>query len=288
MSAYRKGILKLPVHWKWIFVQMEDFSACLVKFSQGRNKGLRREERIMRREKDFLEAYRGDSMFERRELAQPHMSYAYEKEKYRVIQEGRTDLLDSVTRIPPDGTEGVLSRDVLRHRKNMLIATITLFTRYAMDGGLPEELAYAMSDSYILMGEECVSAAELNKLGDRAFREYTYAVAENRRYSYKIEAALHYITIHLHEKITLENVAEAAALSPCHLSRIFKKEVGMSIVDYVQKERIEAAKHMLANSDETLAAISQYLYFSTQSYFIRIFRKYTGMTPGQYRKSCGK
>ena len=239
----------------------------------------------MNKKTDFLKAYREDSMFERRELAQPHMSYAYEKEKYRVIREGRVDLLDSVTRIPPDGTEGLLSRDALRHQKNMLIASITIFTRSAMDGGLPEELAYAMSDSYSLKGEECASVEELDRLNDRAFREFTYAVARTRHYSSKIEAALHYITIHLHEKITLEKVAEAVGLSVCHLSRIFKKEVGMSMVDYVQKERVEAAKHMLANSDETLAAISQYLYFSTQSYFIRIFKKYTGVTPGQYRRS---
>lgn len=241
----------------------------------------------MKKETDFLEIYRENSMFERREHAKPHMSYAYEKQKYRVIREGRVDLLDSVTRIPPDGTEGILSRDALRHQKNMLIAAITIFTRSAMDGGLPEELAYAMSDSYILKGEECASAEELGKLSDRAFREYTYAVAENRRYSRKIEETLHYITIHLHEKITLETVAEAVGLSPCHLSRIFRKEVGMSMVEHVQKERIEAAKHMLVNTDETLAAISQYLYFSTQSYFIRIFRKYTGMTPGQYRRDYG-
>ena len=86
----------------------------------------------------------------------------------------------------------------------------------------------------------------------------------------------------------MERVAEVIGLSPCHLSRIFKKEVGMSMVDYVQKERIEAAKYMLIHTDETLAAISQYLYFSTQSYFIRIFRKYTGMTPGQYRRDHGE
>ena len=244
----------------------------------------------MRKAEDFLEAYRGYSIFERRELAQPHMSYAYEKEKYRVIREGRVDIMDSVTRLPPDGTEGVLSRDALRHQKNMLIAAITIFTRSAMDGGLPEELAYAMSDSYILKGEECTSIEELNRLSNRAFREYTCAVAARKKqgYSCKIEATLHYITIHLHEKVTLEAVAEAVGLSSCHLSRIFKKEVGMSMVDYVQKERVEAAKHMLTHSDETLSAISQYLYFSTQSYFIRIFKKYTGMTPGQYRRDYGK
>ncbi len=85
----------------------------------------------MERKQDFLEAYRGHSLFERRELAQPHMSYAFEKEKYRVIRDGRVDLLDSVSRLLPDGTEGVLSKDALRHQKNMLIAAITIFTRSA-------------------------------------------------------------------------------------------------------------------------------------------------------------
>ncbi len=237
--------------------------------------------------KDLIGAYREQTLFDRREQAQPHMSYAHEKERHRVIREGRVDLLDAVLQIPADGTSGILSRDGLRSQKNMLIAAITMFTRYAMDGGLPEELAYAMSDSYILKGEECSTDEELDRLYVQAFREFTYAVAKkgNRHYRSQIEAAVHYIEIHLHEKITLESVADAAGLSPCHLSRIFKQETGMSMVDYVQKERVEAAKHMLIYSDYTLAAVSQYLNFSTQSYFIRIFKKYVGITPGQYRKS---
>ncbi|MDO4337403.1 MAG: AraC family transcriptional regulator [Eubacteriales bacterium] len=233
-----------------------------------------------------LEMSRINTLFDRREHTCPHMSYANEKVRHRVIREGRLDLLDSALQLPPDGTAGILSKNALRNQKNMFIAAITTFTRAAMDGGLEEELAYAMSDSYIQMGEECSSVEEIEKLYDRAFREYTYAVAEkgNRHYSAKIDAAIHYIVIHLHEKITLESVAEAIGLSPCHLSRVFRQETGESIVDYVQKERVEAAKNMLIYSDATLSAISQYLYFSTQSYFIRIFKKYTGITPGQYRK----
>ncbi|MGF0033868.1 helix-turn-helix domain-containing protein [Bariatricus sp. SGI.154] len=237
--------------------------------------------------KDFLEIYRESSLFERREQVQPHMSYAHEKERHRVIKEGRIDLLDSALQIPPDGTAGILSKDALRNQKNMLIAAITMFTRSAMDGGLPEELAYAMSDSYILMGEECSTVEEIDRLYNHAFREFTYAVARkgNRHYRAAIDSAIHYIAIHLHEKITLEMVADAVGMSPCHLSRVFRQETGISMVDFVQQERIEAAKHMLIYSDATLSAISQYLYFSTQSYFIRIFKKHVGMTPGQYRQS---
>ena len=63
-----------------------------------------------------------------------------------------------------------------------------------------------------------------------------------------------------------------------------KKETGMLFVDYIQKERIEAACNMLTYSDYTAAQISEYLCFSTQSYFIKIFRKYTGTTPAKYKK----
>ena len=80
-------------------------------------------------------------LFRRREDAQPHMSYAHEKERHRVISEGRVDEIEQVMAIPPDGTMGVLSKDELRNAKNMFISAITLFTRSAMDGGLPEEIA---------------------------------------------------------------------------------------------------------------------------------------------------
>ena len=58
----------------------------------------------------------------------------------------------------------------------------------------------------------------------------------------------------------------------------------MFFVDYIQKERIEAACNMLTYSDYTAAQISEYLCFSTQSYIIKIFKKYKGTTPAKYRK----
>jgi YesN/AraC family two-component response regulator len=233
-----------------------------------------------------IEIIREYELFRRREEAQPHMSYAHEKLRYRVITEGRIEDLENALLIPPDGTSGILSDNELRHQKNMLIASITMFTRAAIDGGLPEELAFAMSDSYIRNGEKCTNSQEVHRIYMRSFREFTCAVAEkgSRHHSAKVEAVMHYVHIHLHETVTLEKAAEAAGLSACHLSRVFRQETGMSLVDYVQKERVEAARHMLIYSDFTLAVISEYLNFSTQSYFIKIFKKHTGMTPAQYRK----
>lgn len=233
-----------------------------------------------------IEITREYELFRRREEAQPHMSYAHEKIRYRVITEGRIEELDESLQVPPDGTTGILSDNELRHQKNMLIAAITMFTRAAIDGGLPEELAFAMSDSYIRNGEKCTCSLEVQQIYMRAFREFTCAVAEKgkQHYSAKIEAVIHFVHVHLHEAVTLEKAAAAVGLSACHLSRVFRQETGISLVDYVQKERVEAARHMLIYSDYTLAVISEYLNFSTQSYFIKIFKKHTGMTPAQYRK----
>ena len=152
--------------------------------------------------------------------------------------------------------------------------------------GVPEETAYALSDGYIQTVEECTSKSSIEKLLQKAALRFAQEVQKSgmRHYSREIEAAVKYIHLHLHVPVTLEETAEAAGISASYLSRLFKKETGMLFVDYIQKERIEAACNMLTYSDYTAAQISEYLCFSTQSYFIKIFRKYTGTTPAKYKK----
>ena len=134
--------------------------------------------------------------------------------------------------------------------------------------------------------EECTSKSSIEKLSQKAALRFAQEVQKSgmRHYSREIEAAVKYIHLHLHVPVTLEETAEAAGISASYLSRLFKKETGMLFVDYIQKERIEAACNMLTYSDYTAAQISEYLCFSTQSYFIKIFRKYTGTTPAKYKK----
>ena len=237
-------------------------------------------------QKKSVDIIREYQLFCRREETQPHISYAKEKEGLEIIARGQTDRIGGLMHTRFDGTRGVLSENELRNVKNMLICAVTLYTRAAMEGGLAEEKAYAMSDSYIQCCEKCRNTEELDHLHWQAVREFTSAVAQTggRTCSAAVEKAVHYIHIHLHEKITLRDAAEAAGFSPYYFSRRFREETGMTFVDYIQKERIEAAESMLVYSDFSIAQISEFLNFSTQSYFIRIFRKYKGVTPGCYRK----
>ena len=215
------------------------------------------------KEQQIAENRSRNTLFERRENLQKHESYASERRQYDAIRNGQTDRIQSVFQITPDGTPGILSRNELRNSKNMFIAGITLFTRAAIEGGVPEETAYALSDGYIQTVEECTSKSSIEKLLQKAALRFAQEVQKSgmRHYSREIEAAVKYIHLHLHASITLKETAEAAGISASYLSRLFKKETGMSIVDYIQKERIEAACNMLTYSDYTAAQISEYLAF---------------------------
>ena len=94
-----------------------------------------------------------------------------------------------------------------------------------------------------------------------------------------------YIYDNLHTKITLDKLAETVNLSPAYLSRLFHKEVGMTISEYIMMKRIQAAENMLKFSEYSSLEISNYLCFSSESHFIHLFKKHTGETPKNYRKN---
>jgi AraC-like DNA-binding protein len=93
-----------------------------------------------------------------------------------------------------------------------------------------------------------------------------------------------YIQHHLSEPITAEDIAKDLYLSRPYLSRKFIEQTGESLTDFILKEKTEEAKRLLRYSDKTLTAISNYLGFSSQSHFSRVFKKYASCTPGEYRE----
>ena len=103
-------------------------------------------------------------------------------------------------------------------------------------------------------------------------------------YSKQIVRALDYISEHLHTRIMINEAAKHLQISSAYLSRLFKSETGMAFSDYVNRKKIEEASSLLRFSEYTDLEISTLLCFSSQSYFIKIFKKYVGMTPREYKK----
>ncbi|MEO1817064.1 MAG: PocR ligand-binding domain-containing protein [Acetobacterium sp.] len=93
-----------------------------------------------------------------------------------------------------------------------------------------------------------------------------------------------YIENHYPDNLTVEAIADAACLSPGYAGRIFKEQLGMPIMDYVLKVRIEKSKKLLLNPHYQIQAIAEKVGYGDAGYFTKVFRKFEGITPTQFRK----
>jgi YesN/AraC family two-component response regulator len=92
-----------------------------------------------------------------------------------------------------------------------------------------------------------------------------------------------FIKNNLGEELTVEKLAEVVFLNPQYLMRLFKKETGKSILEYITEKKIALAKELLVKSEMSTSRISDKLGYSNYSYFIKIFRREVGKTPKEYR-----
>ena len=101
----------------------------------------------------------------------------------------------------------------------------------------------------------------------------------------EIKKALKYIDKNLNRNITLEEISSHVYLSTHYFSRLFKKEMSMTFVEYVSHKKMEMAKDMLTNTSLPIGTIAANLGFSQSSYFCKVFQKKWKISPRDYRKS---
>lgn len=179
--------------------------------------------------------------------------------------------------------------DSLRHLKNSAIILNNILNRAAIEGGVSKVFCFQLGEINIQQIEACTSIETLNVVAMSFAREYCEKVRKIRGMltDYDdINAAIRYIDEHLHERIKVSDVAKTVFLSPEYLSVKFHKAVGDTIPSYINRRKIEKAKDLLTLSEMPVGEISEYLAFSSQSYFQNIFKKYVEMTPKEYRESA--
>lgn len=180
---------------------------------------------------------------------------------------------------------GYMSKNEEGNKKNWTIIGIGLFARKAIELGLDSHIAFTISDNYLRRIEQVKSIADMDMISQECFRVLFAALktSTSSQYSRTINEAITFVDRNLTLKFSLVDVCEHIKVSQSHLSRLFKKEIGLSFTDYVLERRIEEAKRLLDHSNYSLADISGILNFSTKSYFISCFKKLVGKTPTEYR-----
>lgn len=99
----------------------------------------------------------------------------------------------------------------------------------------------------------------------------------------EVQIALSYIDMNLQEELTLETIAKVVGFSKFHFHRVFKKEVGLSLYDYVRKRRLARAASALLYTNASILDIALTYHFESQEAFTRAFKHVYQLTPGRYR-----
>lgn len=226
---------------------------------------------------------------EKSEEQVPHRPMEEEYTFYHAVSSGDIDYVRENclkdTFANPDGM-GILSRSPLTNMKYHFVITVAMITRHCVEAGMELEQAYRLSDFYILKMDSCTSIEAISELHHNMALDFTgkmLLLQKNAIISKSIVMCMDYVYNHIHDRITVNDLAEFTGLSPSYLSRLFKKELGIAVSDYIREKKIEKAQNLLKYSDFSFIEIANYLAFSSQSHFIQTFEKLVGMTPKKYR-----
>ncbi|SCZ79426.1 AraC family transcriptional regulator [Pseudobutyrivibrio xylanivorans] len=230
--------------------------------------------------------HHSDQLMENKENELYHDTYYFEQEYYSYVEKGDVEGLKEFIKKIPNMNVGRTATDSIRQAKNLFIASTTLITRRAIDGGLDIETAYQLSDSYILEAEKMTDVKAINFLNMTCIIDFAKRVSEAKvpmGMSKEIFSVIQYISNHVNTNITVEQIADELHMDRSTLSKKFKRELGFNISTYIMRRKLEEAKSLLHYTDKTISEISEYLCFSSQSYFQNVFKAKYGMTPKEYR-----
>jgi AraC-like DNA-binding protein len=99
----------------------------------------------------------------------------------------------------------------------------------------------------------------------------------------EVVLARRHVEDHFRDHLSVEDVAKKAGLSPSHFSTVFRKATGQTFVEHVQRRRVEEAKALLSRTPKSVTEICFQCGFTNLTHFNRVFRRWTGVSPRQYR-----
>lgn len=215
------------------------------------------------------------------------------KEAQGVFERERVDILISDIEMPP--TSGiVLLRWVQEHFSGVVCILLTSHAEFEY----AQEAVKLGSFDYILQPapyEEIEAAVERavgkvreteNQRRYSAYARFHEASTDEQRAEAEqtpIRRAMDYISRNLNRDLSRKEIADAIYLNPEYLSRLFKRETGASLNDYILTEKMHAAQSLLADTNIPVSIIATKVGYSNFSYFSQVFKKYTGLTPVDYR-----
>lgn len=227
---------------------------------------------------ESIQRYKAESM--------PASSYPYEKEK-ELISKVKSGNVREANAVLNDLLGYVLfskgsSFDIIKTRAVELCA---LLSRTAIEGGASADTMLNLNGQFLKSLQQASTLDNLCHLLQKIVETFSESMFKNlpEKNTELIRKAMLYISEHFNTPMTLEQVADHVHLHPAYFSTLFKNSTGCSFKEYLNKIRIEESKLLLLNTDFSIIDIAIAVGFEDQSYFSKVFKKYTGTTPKQFR-----
>ena len=185
------------------------------------------------------------------------------------------------------GIRGRVAKDPLRSLKNITLSYNTLYFVSALSGGMDPLIGHYMAEKYAIMIEYTDNEEDLWKIHEEML--FRYASRENRLHNKGLDTLSRKINVYIDnnfmEDINNDSLASHFNISKEHMMRTYKKETGDTINNYIVAKRIKEAKDLLLLSDLSMTEIAFRIGFKNSQYFSNSFKKNTGFSPKDYRKS---
>lgn len=229
--------------------------------------------------------------FRAKEEQQLHNTYKFEQEYLSYVENGDIAGLEAILQKPFALRAGMVADNNIRQSKNLFVVAATLATRSAVKGGLDIEIAYQLSDTYIREMEKLKDYNLISQLQYDMVYDFTKRVMGTKipkGISPLVYECMHYVSTHTNEPISVTDIAEHFGKNRNFLYRKFKEELGFDLSSFIMRRKLEEAKSLLSFTDKPVSEISNYLCFSSQSYFQNVFKKKYGLTPKEFREGSSK
>ncbi|MBE6036640.1 MAG: AraC family transcriptional regulator [Clostridiales bacterium] len=212
--------------------------------------------------------------------------YAVENELMQIVSQGLSHKAEvAMAAFSPTAFER-RAVEPIRDLKNYCIIMNTLLRKAAENGGVHPIYLDKVSSSFAHKIEQISSTEGLHSLMGEMLRSYCRLVRKNstRSYSSPVQKAIVRIEANLNMELSLKILADSQNISASYLSGLFKKETGQTITEYINEKRIKLAQHLLRTSHLQIQTVAQHCGIPDVNYFSKVFKKYVGKTPKEYRK----
>lgn len=168
----------------------------------------------------------------------------------------------------------------------LVVGSIACWSRVAIEGGALPDNIFDLSDALLYILSCCRTTDEIHEIYQLAATMLAKQVymQKQKKPSYQVIRVQNYIARNIFKKISLDEIAEYIDLSSNYLCNLFSKEMGMSLHNYIQREKVSTSCNLLMHTQRSISDIATYMGYQTQSNFTTVFRKWKGMTPTEFRE----